>query len=873
MSNILDSILHYGVKRRSGRYAWGSGDDPRSKGASFLNEYQTLKSKGLSEMEIASSMGINTTQLRNNITYAHAEETAINRTRSKALKESGMTNTAIGEALGVSEGTVRNYLSEKDPSDKNRKMQIDNVSDAIKAGVDKTGYLDVGVGVERQLGVPRNKFNTVVSKLAEEDGYTIHEIYVKRLNDPTKFTTVKVLTKEQDLEVVKLNSEKIRPLDSWSDDNGLTVQYMRPPEMVDLKRIKVRYKEDGGEDKDGLIELRPGVKDLDMGASKYAQVRIGAGDNLYLKGMAAYSTDKFPDGVDIIFNTNKTKDVPTEKVLKKMNDDPENPFGANIKPGGQKGALNIVNEEGDWDTWSTKMSSQFLSKQSTSLIKERLDATYAKLKSDFDEINTLTNPVVKKHLMEDYISGLDSKAKQLKALGLPRTKNHVLLPVNDLKENEIFAPNYKNGERVVLVRHPHGGAFEIPQLIVNNKNKTASDMIGKDSPDAVGIHPTVAKKLSGADFDGDTALVIPNTSKKIKVERSLSELKNFDAVVQYKVDKDSPANMHKLDKETGKRVNTGKTIAMRTKEIQMGEVSNLITDMTIKGASNSEIARAVKHSMVVIDSEKHNLNYKQSAIDNGISALRKKYQTHINPDTGKQSRSASTLISRSKGDIETVNEDGSKTRKSKINISDPDFNPDKYTSGTAREQLYSNYIKGIQGVKNEANKAFIKIPRPGYSKDAARIYEPEVKSLNAKLHTALLNAPKERQAQLLTNNLYYTSLKPDMDKDDKRKLRQRSLAKARVTVGASGKNSNIVLSEKEWEAIQSRAISTTKLNQILNNADMNVVKKMATPRKLKMTTAKATRAQALLNNGYTYAEVATALGVSTSSIREVIKNG
>lgn len=35
-------------------------------------------------------------------------------------------------------------------------------------------------------------------------------------------------------------------------------------------------------------------------------------------------------------------------------------------------------------------------------------------------------------------------------------------------------------------------------------------------------------------------------------------------------------------------------------------VSNLITDMTVEGASLTEIARVVKHSMVVLDAEKHN---------------------------------------------------------------------------------------------------------------------------------------------------------------------------------------------------------------------------------------------------------------------------
>ena len=52
----------------------------------------------------------------------------------------------------------------------------------------------------------------------------------------------------------------------------------------------------------------------------------------------------------------------------------------------------------------------------------------------------------------------------------------------------------------------------------------------------------------------------------------------------------------------------------------MGKISNLITDMTLLGASEDKLARAVRHSMVVIDDEKHHLDYKQSEKDNNIAA-------------------------------------------------------------------------------------------------------------------------------------------------------------------------------------------------------------------------------------------------------------
>lgn len=883
MDKLPDSILHYGTKRKSGRYPWGSGDDPRQgeSGYQFLAEVDALRAKGMRDTQIAEKLGMNTTQLRNGITWANKERRDNLNVAIGDLHKTGMTKTAIANQLGTSEATVRNYIKKMENADTEVKMKLDDVVTAVKDGVDQSGYLDVSVGIERQLGVSRNKLNTVVNKLVDEEGYSKHEVFVRRLSSPDsdkQYTTIKVLTKDPDLISTRNNADKIRTLDKQVEMDG-KISNILPPTHIDLDRIKIRYKEDGGEDMDGLIELRPGTKDLDLGNSRYAQVRIAAGENSYLKGMVAYSDPKdFPDGVDIIFNTNKSKNIPKEKVLKKMAEDIDNPFGANIVK--QKGALNIVNEEGDWDTWSKNMSTQFLSKQPLSLIKDRLDDTYKGLRNEFDEINAMTNPTVKKHLMDDYIMSMDAKAKHLKAKGLPGTKSHVIMPFPESAPNEVFAPGYNDGDRVVLVRHPHGGIFEIPDLVVNNKLPRARKMLGTDAPDAIGIHPSVATKLSGADFDGDTVLVIPNRNNQIKTSRSLQELKNFDPQTQYKRDYE--------------------TISPQLKQTQMGIVSNLITDMTINGASHSELARAVKHSMVVIDSEKHKLDYKQSAIDNGISALVKKYQTGINPDTGKTSRGASTLISRAKKRIDIsqhekvrelgwdkTNSKGEVVRKGlpaadiakkfKISeatvnkyLSDPTsvFDPGKYSSGNAKEELYVSHIKKIMGTKNEALKVSQSIKTPKYSKEAARVYEPEVKSLQAKLNTALLNAPKERQAQLLTNKLFYENVQPGMDKDAIKKLKQRSLARARTTVGSNATKARVVLTEKEWEAIQARAVSNTTLTKILKNADMDVVRQLAAPRMVKLSSSKVSRASMLLGKGYTYAEVAKVMGVSTTVLKE-----
>lgn len=82
----------------------------------------------------------------------------------------------------------------------------------------------------------------------------------------------------------------------------------------------------------------------------------------------------------------------------------------------------------------------------------------------------------------------------------------------------------------------------------------------------------------------------------------------------------------------------------KERNMQMGICSNLITDMTLKGANKDELIRAVKYSMVVIDAKKHKLDWRQAKEDFKISELHKKYQ-------GKETGGASTIISRAKGEI------------------------------------------------------------------------------------------------------------------------------------------------------------------------------------------------------------------------------
>jgi len=863
-------LIHYGVARKSGRYPWGSGDTPEQRTKSFLGYVDDLKKKGLSEVEIAKGMGMSTSQLRAKKSLARAEERKADVAEAIKLKAKGYSNVEIGKKMSLNESSIRSLLN---PALQERSEITNSTAKMLKESVDTKGYIDVGSGTERFMGVSRTKLKTAISSLQEE-GYTVHYVQVDQLGAPGKKTTIMTLAKPGTTygDIYK-NKDQIKLVTDYSEDGGRSFLGLEPIKNIDSKRVSIRYSEDGGSDKDGVIELRRNIDDISLGSSKYAQVRIGIDGNKYLKGMAMYSDD-LPNGVDILFNTNKSKSVPKEDVLKTMKDDPDNPFGATVRQkhyidsNGEKqlSALNIVNEEGDWTKWSKTISSQVLSKQNPSLAKKQLDLSFDIRKEEFDEIMSLTNPSVKKRLLEAFAEGCDSASVHLKAAGLPRQGSHVILPITKIKETEIYAPNFRDGEQVVLIRYPHGGIFEIPQLTVNNKNPEANRVM-KGAKDAVGIHAKVAERLSGADFDGDTVLVIPNPDGLIKTSSPLKGLIDFDPKVSY------PA------------YEGMKTISPRTKQMKMGDVSNLITDMTIKGANSDELARAVRHSMVVIDSEKHNLNYKQSAIDNGIGALKKKYQ-------GSERGGASTLISKAsseqrigirkeKVDPETgkkvyeytnesyINKKGQTvvktTSSTKLGEADNAF---KLSSGTMIESVYATHANKLKALGNEARKnSIITDVRVKQSPSAKTTYESEVSSLNAKLNVALKNSPLERQAQLLANSVVAAkrASNPNMDAADLKKIKGQALMEARSRTQA--KKENINISNKEWDAIQAGAISANKLSQILNNTDLDKVKQLATPRAtIGLSTTKSSKAKQMLNAGYTQSEVADALGVSTTII-------
>ena len=936
-TDLSDELMHYGMPRRSGRYPWGSGEEGYQHNRDFLGRIEELKKNGWTETpeNIKAEFGITTTQYRTQKSLAKNERRLLDVARAKSLKEDGLGATEIGRKMGIPESSVRSLLNEQSEA---RTSKARETADFLKKQIDEKGMIEVGAGVELELNISKEKFKEALA-IIEAEGYPVYGGRVEQATNKGKKTTLTVAcppgTEHKEIFGFDKGELNIHSLNEYiSRDGGESFEKkFTYPESMDSKRLQIRYAEEGGVDKDGVVELRRGVPDLSLGESRYSQVRILVDDTHYIKGMAVYGDDKdFPPGVDVIFNTNKKQGTPTMKVLKEIKDDPENPFGSLIKdadkggqyyydsktgkawdpnnPVGEKklGLINKRADEGDWTEWKDTVPSQFLSKQSHSLAKKQIDLAIADKQAEFDELMSLTNPTVKKAMLQSFADDCDATAGHLKAAALPGQKYHVIIPITSLKDTEVYAPNYENGTKLALIRYPHGGTFEIPILTVNNKHAVAKKLLGSDIEDAVGINSKVAERLSGADFDGDTVMCIPTHDKAGKVKitstRPLKGLEGFDPKAEY-------------PEREGMRYMTKKGT-----QLEMGKISNLITDMTLQGATEDELAAAVRHSMVVIDAHKHKLDYKKSEMDNNISALVKDYQRNVDADGNVKYGGASTLISRAKSQVSVDKRQGSP----KVNIKGKSwYDPNKpegsliytkaddleYTvrkvnkktgevtteirtrkqqstkmaetddartlisdANTKMEHLYADYANTMKNMANQARLAIANTGKIAYSASAKETYRAEVESLNAKLKAALLNAPRERQAQIRAKAEVEAKklANPDMDASDIKKASQQALSKARQTVGA--KLTSISLTDREWEAIQAGAISENVLKSILDNTDKDNLRERATPRTYNsLSQAQINRIQSKAASGYSTAEIARQMGISASSVSKYMKGG
>lgn len=898
-NNVLE---HYGTKRHSGRYPWGSGDNPYQHSGDFLSRIEELEKKGLSEKDIFETINdslsdeykIGRTEFRTARQKAIHDRKVLEYDKIRALKEDGLGWKEIGNKLGMSESSVRskynNAIGEK-------ASQAEKIAATLKEEVDKKGMVDISEGANLVLGVSESKLDEAVYILEAEYGYQRYGVGIRQPTNVHQQTNITVLAKpEFDQKYAYQHQEQIDSLgDYHSDDGGDTFTKLQRPSSLDSSRVAIRYGDEGGLDKDGVMEIRRGVPDLDLGKSHYAQVRILVDGDHYLKGMAVYSDD-LPDGVDIMFNTNKPSGTPKMKVLKEAKADPDNPFGAAIKANGQStyigedgkehlSPINKLKEEGDWDTMSRNVSSQFLSKQPKKLIENQLKLTVADYKDQYDEIMRYDNPTVKKKLLNDFADTVEGTSMTLKASAFPGQSTKVILPINKIKETEAYCPTYENGTRLALIRYPHAGTFEIPIVTVNNKNLSGKRNLGAIQ-DAIGINAKVAERLSGADFDGDTVMAIPVTDKvNIKSTPALKALEGFDPKVVYAVPEGNPNNVRLMKKEEKQR--------------EMGVISNLITDMTLRGADEEELARAVKHSMVVIDAEKHKLDYKRSERENGIMELKQKWQVRVEEDGTTHYGGASTLLSRRKQTIRVPERRGSirvdkntgeyiykesgrtftdpktgKKRKAEDTVSLISETKDARTlsSGTIQENLYADFSNQLKAMANQARKEAANMKGIQYDTNAAKRYAAEVASLKEKYSNMIANKPKERKAMLIANanikaKIQELGLDPAIDKKEIKKISSVEMQRARDSVGASGRKSKVTFTDKEWEAVQAGAISDSILMKFLNSSDSDEIVKRAMPKTaVVMTSVKLSKAKAMLRSGYSYAEIAKACGVPESTV-------
>lgn len=941
-----DELLHYGMPRRSGRYPWGSGDEPYQHSRDFLGRVEEMRKakftytdengkKWTGDNAIAKSLGYNSTDFRTVYAIAKDQRRIDDVATAKRLKEKeGLNNTEIGKKMGINESSVRSLLNSDSES---RMKQARETAEFLKKNVDEKGMIDVGKGVERELNISREKLDQALFILQAEDGYEVHGGRFEQVTNKGQMTTQKVLCPPGTPHSEIYNLDKVHTLNDYiSRDDGQTFEKkFHYPESMDSKRLMIRYKEDGGINKDGLVELRRNVPDLSLGESRYSQVRIMVDGKKYIKGMAVYGDDKdFPPGVDVIFNTNKSNKVAKLDVLKDVKNDPENPFGSLIKDadqGGQywytdsngKRKLGLINkrsDEGDWTEWKDALPSQFLSKQSKSMAEKQLGIAKANKQEEFEEIMALTNPTVKKYYLNKFAQSCDSAAIHMQAAALPGQKYHVILPITSMSDKEVFAPGYKDGQKLALIRYPHGGTFEIPIVTVNNKNKEALKMIGKTSIDAIGINSRVAERLSGADFDGDTVMCIPTHDRagKVKITSTnpLKELEGFDNKIEYggekRIGPDGKEHYYRNGREYS---------IMKKTDTEMGRISNLITDMTLLGADEKELARAVKHSMVVIDAEKHKLDYKASEKDNNIAGLKKKYQ-------GKTNGGASTIISRAKGEYDVLKRQGTP----KINIKGKEWYDPKRPEGSLiyktaddleytikkvnkrtgevsnvtkfrtqkstkmaetddantlvsqykhpMELIYADYANSMKSLANKARLEMVNTGKIAYDRNARRVYDKEVQSLKDKLYKAELNVTRERAAnriaaaQVNSKKAIAEEQGEKLKPKDIKKAGQQALTKAREDVGSvARRDRNIVITDKEWEAIQAGAVSETVLKRILNNSDPDTLRQKAMPKTTKVINqAKANRIKAM-SASYTIQQIADKLGISTSTVSKYLKGG
>lgn len=966
----------------SGRHPFGSGDNPHQHDLDLYYELTKLRNSGYSDDDIAKVWNMNTNEFRKQRTLSTSAYKMYRYEEAKILFEKGSSNIDIANKLNCTEGTVRNMRKQYDAGVEVKETKLGATKTLLKGELAKyenkepVSIIDVGDGSERYIGVSQVMKDNALEALKRE-GYVLHTIQVAQVNNFKNKTTVKILAKvnadwdsldtkyttglnpDNEDEMKRMvaryayaHLDEIHPISDTLviKDDSAVVKTIKPPVSVDSNRIKVAYADDpvDGETnlaREGTMVLRPSAADLTMtnydanNITHYAQVRIGVDGTHYLKGMAMLGNESdFPDGVDIIFYTKKSSSVPKMDVFKRMKTiydddgnkiiDPENPFGAAIKANGQRtyldadgnerqSCVNILKEEGDWNEYSKSLAAQFLSKQSLPLIKDRLNASMDDVKDQLDQISKIENPAVRKKFLEEFADNCDTHAHELDAAAVSGQLTQVLLPIPSVPSGQIYAPNFKDGDKVALIRYPHAGIFEIPYLTVNNKIPGAVAALGK-CKDAVGVNKETLDQLSGADTDGDTAVIIPESS--LAPGTRVDHMPYLEGLVGYDPQEDVPyvEGVTRKNPEWDGIGKEGKTMTKRERGQQMGYTTNLIMDMTAQGCEVDDLTRAVKHSMVVVDAYKHGLDWRASEEKYGITELKMKYQ-------GSRRGGGSTIFTRAGGGARVndfklgqyqIDENG---KKHLVTIDSKTGEPLYRDTGetyidkkgvernstteitkmakawregkdafslvsewrTDKEVAYAEYSNAMHQLANNTRLIVNNMEGQAQNKEARQQYQAEIASINEKLITAQMNAPRERLAQMQATSVINAKLRANPaireDEEELKKLKKFQLNQARARTGASGKETRIHLTAKEYEAINAGAIGSTTLDKVLAKCDSETLRELAMP-KTEATTlndAQIARLKMAYNGGQnvTQAQLAEQFGISVSTVNRLLKEG
>lgn len=217
----------------------------------------------MSEKEIAEYFNMTTSQLRAKKSQDAAKDTQARYNAVYAVYDGGITSpTAIAKKLGMPNSTVTSILKKRNSAP--HQIQ-NNTLDALKRAVDEYGYVDVGKGVNRYMGITEDRLKKSCVLLRDEEGYTLEQMNFRQATT-NHSTQVKILAKPGTTraELMEHQTDWHPPFE-YTQDGGLTFQHREPVVNIDNKRVMVRYPDEGGKARDGTIELRRGVEDLSLG--------------------------------------------------------------------------------------------------------------------------------------------------------------------------------------------------------------------------------------------------------------------------------------------------------------------------------------------------------------------------------------------------------------------------------------------------------------------------------------------------------------------------------------------------------------------------------------------------------------------------------